>query len=94
MIHVATEIEKAQQDVRAFRVQEWKDRWQDAYRTQHGLASFERTPAAPEPTDKDINWPEPMVSVQSGKCVITMTLAGYEKLPAKKKKLFHKLGGL
>lgn len=94
MIHVATEIEKAQQDIHTFRVQEWKDRWRGRYRREHGLPLDAKTPEPPEPTDRDINWPEPMVSVQSGKCIITMTLAGYEKLPAKKKKLFHKLGGL
>ena len=47
-----------------------------------------------EPTDEDLNWPEPMVSVQwdTGYCILT--LEAYNKLKAKEKRLFNKLGGL
>lgn len=55
MIHVATEIEKAQQDIHTFRVQEWKDRWRGRYRMDNGLRYNAKTPEPPEPTDKEIN---------------------------------------
>ena len=51
-------------------------------------------PFAPEPTDEDLNWPEPMVSVTWEHSYITMTLDAYDKLKAKDKKLFNKLGGM
>ena len=38
--------------------------------------------------------PEPMVSVTWGHGYITMTLDAYDKLKAKDKKLFNKLGGM
>ena len=47
---------------------------------------------APEPTDEDLHWPEPMVSVTWEHGYITMTLDAYDKLKAKDKKLFNKLG--
>ena len=46
------------------------------------------------PTDEDLNWPEPMVSVTWEHGYITMTLDAYDKLKAKDKKLFNKLGGM
>lgn len=46
------------------------------------------------PTDKDLNWPEPMVSVTWGSGYITMTLDAYQKLKAKDKKKFNEIGGL
>lgn len=46
------------------------------------------------PTDEDLNWPEPMISVTWGHGYITMTLDAYDKLKAKDKKLFNKLGGM
>ena len=45
-------------------------------------------------TDEDLNWPEPMVSVTWEHGYITMTLDAYDKLKAKDKKLFNKLGGM
>lgn len=92
-----TQVEQGQADVRAVRVALWKER----YCRAHGLFLKSkcgvRAPnirAAPEPTDKDIGWPEPMVSVSWGTGYITMTLDAYNKLKAKDKKLFSKLGGL
>lgn len=49
---------------------------------------------APEPTDEDLHWPEPMASVTWEHGYITMTLDAYDKLKAKDKKLFNKLGGM
>lgn len=54
----------------------------------------EKHPKGPKPTDQDLNWPEPMISVMWGHGYITMTLDAYDKLKAKDKKLFNKLGGL
>lgn len=46
------------------------------------------------PTDEDLNWPEPMVSVTWDHGYIMMTLDAYDKLKAKDMKLFNKLGGM
>lgn len=75
-----TVLKAALDDVRAERVRLWKNK--------HGKRS------APEPTDKDLNWPEPMVSVTWERGYITMTLDAYTKLKAKDKKTFQQLGGL
>ena len=50
--------------------------------------------AAPEPTDEELGWPEPMVTVTWPTGYVTMTLAAYKKLPARKRKLFNDLGGM
>lgn len=50
--------------------------------------------AAPEPTDEELSLPEPMVTVTWPTGYVTMTLAAYNKLPAKTKTQFNKLGGL
>lgn len=62
--------------------------WKQDYLKDHDVM------VAPEPTDWDLNWPGPMVSVTWEHGYITMTLDAYDKLKAKDKKLFNKLGGL
>ena len=49
---------------------------------------------SPEPTDEDLHWPEPRVTVTWEHGYITMTLDAYDKLKAKDKKFFNKIGGM
>lgn len=77
-------LQTAQDEIRAHRAREW----QENYKRRTGK-SF-----APEPTDEELNWPEPMVSVTWGSGYITMTLDAYQKLRAKDKKKFNEIGGL
>lgn len=77
-------LRAAHAEIRRERVLPWK---QD-YLKEHDVM------VAPEPTDEDLNWPEPMVSVTREHGYITMTLDAYDKLKAKDKKLFNKLGGM
>lgn len=77
-------IKAAHAEIRHKKVQQWK---QD-YLKEHDVM------VAPEPTDEDLNWPEPMVSVTWEHGYITMTLDAYDKLKAKDKKLFNKPGGM
>lgn len=77
-------LKAAHAEIRRERVLPWK---QD-YLKDHDVM------VAPEPTDWGLNWPEPMVSVTWEHGYITMTLDAYDKLKAKDKKLFNKLGGL
>lgn len=77
-------LRAAHAEIRRERVLPWK---QD-YLKEHDVM------VAPEPTDEDLNWPEPMVSVTWEYGYITMTLDAYDKLKAKDKKLFNKLGGM
>lgn len=92
-----TQIEQAQADVRKFRTALWKENYCRAhglYRKDRGGMRRPDIRAAPEPSDKDIGWPEPMVSVSWGVGYVTMTLDAYNRLKAKDKKMFNKLGGL
>ena len=77
-------LRAAHAEIRRERVLPWK---QD-YLKAHDVM------VAPEPTDEDLNWPEPMVLVTWEHGYITMTLDAYDKLKAKDKKLFNKLGGM
>lgn len=77
-------LKAAHAEIRRERVLLWKQKYLEGY----------DVPFAPEPTDWDLNWPEPMVSVTWGHGYITMTLDAYDKLKAKDKKLFNKLGGM
>lgn len=77
-------LRAAHAEIRRERVLPWK---QD-YLKEHDVM------VAPEPTNEDLNWPEPMVSVTWDHGYITMTLDAYDKLKAKDKKLFNKLGGM
>ena len=77
-------LRAAHAEIRRERVLPWK---QD-YLKKHDVM------VAPEPTDEDLNRPEPMVSVTWDHGYITMTLDAYDKLKAKDKKLFNKLGGM
>lgn len=77
-------LQTAQDEIRAHRAREW----QEDYKRRTGK------PFAPEPTDENLNWPEPMVSVTWEHGYITMTLDAYDKLKAKDMKLFNKLGGM
>ena len=77
-------LRAAHAEIRRERVLPWK---QD-YLKEHDVM------VAPEPTDEDLNWPEPMVSVTWEHGYITMTLDAYDKPKAKDKKLFNKLGGM
>lgn len=77
-------LRAAHAEIRRERVLPWK---QD-YLKEHDVM------VAPEPTGEDLNWPEPMVSVTREHGYITMTLDTYDKLKAKDKKLFNKLGGM
>lgn len=77
-------LKAAHAEIRRKKVQQWKQE----YLKNHDVM------VAPEPTDKDLNWPEPMVSVTWEHGYITMTLDAYDKLKAKDKKLFNKLGGM
>ena len=86
-------IKDAHFQIRETRVIAWKRK----YCREHAL--FRRDSvldisAAPEPTDEELGWPEPMVTVKWPKGYITMTLAAYSKMSAKDKKVFNKLGGL
>lgn len=90
-------IKAAHEHIREIRAREWKERYcykHNLFRkTRHG-STVPDIIAAPEPTDEDLSWPEPMVTVTWPTGYITMTLAAYNKLPAKDKKTFNKLGGL
>ena len=92
-----TQIEAAHEHIREVRAYEWKKRYCYEHKlfrkTQHG-STVPDTIAAPEPKDEELGWPEPMVTVTWPTGYITMTLAAYNKLPAKDKKTFNKLGGL
>ena len=77
-------LKAARSEIRRERVLSWKQK----YLKEHDA------PFAPEPTNEDLNWPEPMVSVTWDHGYITMTLDAYDKLKAKDKKLFNKLGGM
>ena len=77
-------INAAHAEIRRKKVQQWKQE----YLKDHDV------PFAPEPTDKDLDWPEPMVTVTWEHGYITMTLDAYSKLKAKDKKFFNKLGGM
>lgn len=77
-------IKAAHAEIRRERVPLWR---QDYLRNHDAVA-------APEPTDEDLHWPEPMVTVTWEHGYITMTLDAYSKLKAKDKKLFNKIGGL
>ncbi len=90
-------IKAAHEHIREIRAHEWKKRYCYAHmlfrKTRHG-SKVPDIIAAPEPTDEDLSWPEPMVTVTWPTGYTTMTLAAYNKLPAKDKKTFNKLGGL
>ena len=92
-----TQIEAAHEHIREIRTREWKERYcykHNLFRkTRHGFAVPDII-AAPEPTDEELGWPEPMVTVTWPTGYVTMTLAEYKKLPAKTKTQFNKLGGL
>ena len=77
-------LKAAHAEIRRERVQHWKQE----YLKNHDFM------AGPVPTDEDLHWPEPMVSVTWEHGYITMTLDAYDKLKAKDKKLFNKLGGM
>ena len=77
-------LKAAHAEIRSERAWKWK---QEHLKDHDG-------PFVPEPTDEDLHWPEPMVSVTWEHGYITMTLDAYDKLKAKDKKLFNKLGGL
>lgn len=77
-------LQTAQDEIRAHRAHEW----QEDYKRRTGK-SF-----SPEPTDEELHWPEPMVSITWGSGYITMTLDAYQKLEAKDKKKFNEIGGL
>lgn len=83
MINDST-LKAAHAEIRRKKVQQWKQE----YLKNHDFM------VAPEPTDEDLNRPEPMVSVTWEHGYITMTLDAYDKLKAKDKKLFNKLGGM
>lgn len=83
MINDST-LKAARAEIRRKKVQQWKQE----YLKNHDFM------VAPEPTDEDLNRPEPMVSVTWEHGYITMTLDAYDKLKAKDKKLFNKLGGM
>ena len=77
-------LKAAHAEIRRKKVQQWKQE----YLKNHDFM------VAPEPTDEDLHWPEPMVTVTWEHGYITMTLDAYDKLKAKGKKLFNKLGGM
>ena len=77
-------LKAAHAEIRRERVLSWKQKYQEEY----------DVPFAPEPTDEELNWPEPMVSVTWGSGYITMTLDAYQKLKAKDKKKFNEIGGI
>ena len=74
-------IKAAHAEIRRERVRLWKPKKHDVT-------------VAPEPTDEDLHWPEPMVTVTWEHGYITMTLDAYDKLKAKDKKFFNKIGGM
>lgn len=82
MINDST-IKAAHAEIRNGKARQWKLRLK--YLKGHD---------APEPTDEDLHWPEPMVTVTWEHGYITMTLDAYDKLKAKDKKLFNKIGGM
>ncbi len=92
-----TQIEAAHEHIREVRAYEWKKRYCYKHKllrkTRHGFTVPDII-AAPEPTDDELGWPEPMVTVTHPRGYVTMTLEAYKKLPARKKKLFNDLGGL
>lgn len=90
-------LKDAHFQIREIRAIAWKREYcreNDLFRKDKYGCSIPDISAAPEPTDEELGWPEPMVSVTWPKGYITMTLAAYSKLSAKDKKVFNKLGGL
>lgn len=90
-------IKEAHAQIRKTRAIAWKREYCRKnglfHKDKHGF-SVPGISAAPEPTDEELGWPEPMTTVTWPKGYITMTLAAYSKLSAKDKKVFNKLGGL
>lgn len=94
-------IRLAREEIRGYRALQWKIDWckkHGAYReVQVSRFRTERLPdvaAAPEPTDKDLDWPETMISVQWDTGYITITMDALQKLPANQRNKIYKLGGM
>lgn len=92
-----TQIENAHFQIREIRAIAWKRKYCREHalfrKDKYGFSVLDIS-AAPEPTDEELGCPEPMVTVKWPTGYITMTLTAYNKLSAKDKKVFNKLGGL
>ena len=90
-------IKAAHEDIRETRAREWKERYCHEHMLYRRNKRGFRVPdiaAAPEPTDEDLNWPEPMATVTWPHGYVTMTLSAYKKLSAADKKKFTNLEDL
>lgn len=74
----------ALEDIRAYRIQKWKEDW----------IAKNGQEVVPEPKDKDIDWPEPMLFIEWGSGYIVMTEKAFLKLPKRKQNKILKLGGI
>lgn len=78
-----TDIAAAQKAVRAFRAREWEEK-----------QKRKKAAKIAKPSDKDLNWPESMISVYWETGYITIAASAFYKLPKAVQNKISKLGGL
>lgn len=92
-------IMSAQKDVRNYLARQWKLDWCRSHPDQGmvlGKYGIERPDIskAPEPTDKDLEFTNEFITVQKGKCLITVRLSEFKKLKKSIQNKILKLGGI